>query len=74
MKIAALAPIEVEILLLFSLKSKRLKRIAGLAPKKIYHRNRNDKTFKILFPKLTDYVFASVSFVLAIFYLKFAQL
>jgi hypothetical protein len=34
MKIIALAPIEVEILLLFSLKSKRLKRIAGLAPKK----------------------------------------
>ena len=31
-----LAPIEVEILLLFSLKSKRLKRIAGLAPKKFH--------------------------------------
>jgi hypothetical protein len=34
MKMIALAPIEVEILLLFSLKSKRLKRIAGLAPEK----------------------------------------
>ena len=34
MKMIVLAPIEVEILLLFSLKSKRLKRIAGLAPKK----------------------------------------
>ncbi|OMQ08719.1 hypothetical protein BXU01_20205 [[Flexibacter] sp. ATCC 35103] len=33
MKTIALAPIEVEILLIFSLKSKRLKRIAGLAPK-----------------------------------------
>ncbi|WP_374175404.1 hypothetical protein [Flavobacterium tructae] len=32
MKMIALAPIAVEILLLFSLKSKRLKRIAGLAP------------------------------------------
>jgi len=40
MEMTALAPIEVEILLLFPLKSKRLKRIAGLAPKKIwfYHR------------------------------------
>ncbi|MFH6963130.1 hypothetical protein ACHRVK_12085 [Flavobacterium plurextorum] len=40
MKIIALAPIEVEILLLFSLKSKRLKRPeasgAGLAPEKDY--------------------------------------
>jgi len=45
MEMIALAPIEVEILLLFPLKSKRLKRIAGLAPKKIwlYDRNRNDK-------------------------------
>jgi hypothetical protein len=34
MKMSALAPIEVEILLLFSLKSKRLERIAGLAPEK----------------------------------------
>ncbi|WP_132011942.1 MULTISPECIES: hypothetical protein [unclassified Flavobacterium] len=34
MKMIALALIAVEILLLFSLKSKRLKRIAGLAPKK----------------------------------------
>jgi len=32
LKTAALAPIEVEILLLFSLKSKRLERIAGIAP------------------------------------------
>ena len=39
MKIAALAPIEVEILLLFSLKSKRLKRIAGLAPEKTIKKN-----------------------------------
>jgi hypothetical protein len=33
-----LAPIAVEILLLFSLKSKRLKRIAGLAPENYYFR------------------------------------
>jgi len=32
MKNTALAPIEVEILLFFSLKNKRLKRIAGIAP------------------------------------------
>jgi len=34
LKTTALAPIEVEILLLFSLKSKRLERIAGIAPYK----------------------------------------
>jgi len=44
MEMIALAPIEVEILLLFPLKSKRLERIAGLAPKKIwFYQNRNDK-------------------------------
>jgi hypothetical protein len=36
MKTIALAPIEVEILLIFSLKSKRLKRIAGLTPENDY--------------------------------------
>ena len=36
MKIIALAPIGVEILLLLSLKSKRLRRITGLAPEKDY--------------------------------------
>ena len=46
LKTDALAPIEVEILLFFSLKNKRLQRIAGLAPEKkiwFYYRNRNDK-------------------------------
>ncbi|SHG32166.1 hypothetical protein SAMN05444481_103363 [Flavobacterium frigidimaris] len=46
MKTIALAPIEVEILLLFSLKSKRLKRIAGLAPENFKNQAQKKTRFK----------------------------
>ena|GEM_PF-4250980 len=54
--LSVLAPIAVEILLFFSLKNKRLERIAGLAPKKYYNLK---KSVSILIYKSTP---SSISF------------